>query len=547
MKPEVFNLARLLMSEQRYRAVKDSSTFSSEDTDKVKRKLVNFLTVSYLANSTSFAVFAFLLITPYIFTGGNLLSIANIGFIAYLYALIISVYSSALFFNSIKNMSLMEPVSPLPFEKADWSVFLSWFIYNGSSSIFVILPSTIWFTIVTANPAVLLFGLIWALIFIMAGYSIGALLSVFLTGRREYERAGIFNTLKSSLRILIILLVFALFEIGIYLPNMVPSFIANITFPENMMVPLLNIPYTVYLGDYTLHGIMVDAAVCASYFALTTALLLKINTSSVGRMMEGNGLQAILTPDYSTGFRSESLSRSMFLKEVRIVARKSQNVVLLFVPVIFVFPTILSVLINGSPGGIESLGTYFSLISVLIVCSGFYSLIMVVSEGNGISTLFSLPVSVRDIIYSKATFGLLVFAVIITPVTLLIMGSSSSLSPYDILVPANLILGYTYSSIYNIRKHMMKLPRESTTVNFYSFGGGLFLVITFLVTAGLVLAPVLGSTVITLLISKSLFSNPYLFYLADSFLNITSLSVVFLITNRTGSTSHSERHSNPYL
>lgn len=539
MKSSILELATMLMVEQRYRAIKGSPKTMEEERPTVMMKMQRFLYVSFFANSSSFAVFAFLLITPYIYSPGGYLGVANIGFIVYLYALIISVYSSALFFNSLSSMGLLEPVSELPYSGKRISVMLSWFLYNGSSAVFVILPSTIWAAYVTGNAAVILFGILWVSVFMMLGYSIGASLNVYLMARGNNDRAGILSTVRSSLRVVIILLVFAFFEVGIYLPGAIPDFIAGIQFPLSLFIPLVNVPFTVFFGGLSPTGIVYDSLSTAIYILATAALMLKVNSFSIDKILERGGFHASLRADADSEYGRGGQSKLMFLKEVRIVARKSQNVVLLFIPVIFVFPTILSVLINGSPGGIKSMGTYFSLVSVLIVCSGFYSLILVVSEGNGIATLFSLPVKLKDVIYTKAALGLVVFAIIITPVTVLIMGGSR-LSPFDILVPANLVLGYTFSSVFNIRRLMLRVPRGSSTVNFYSFGGGLFIASSFFVTAVMTLSPVLLSAVLSALIFKSVFANPYFFYLADSALNFIALAAVMMLTEKTGRQDISE-------
>ncbi len=532
MKSLILNLARMLMVEQRYRAIKASPSVSGSDMYSVNRKLGNFLFVSYSANSASFAVFAFLLITPYIFSPGGVGRVANIGFAVYIYALIISVYSSALFFNAIGTMRLMEPVAWLPYKDKAGAVFLSWFIYNGSCTVFMVLPSVVWTALSTGNAAVFAFGITWSLIVILAGYAIGAVLNIIISGRTTRDRAGILSTIKSSLRIFIILMVFAAFEVGIYMPGAVPSLIARLPFPVDLLMPLLNIPDTVFLGPHGIDGLLVDIGSTALYSAVAILGAAAANRKAIGSIIVQSGRRTNRR-EAGAGELTETVnSRVMFMKDARIVARKSQNVVMLFIPVIFVFPTILSVLIDGSPGGIRSIGTYFSLMSVLIVCSGFYSLIMVVSEGNGISALFSLPVSLREVVYSKSSFGLLVFSVIIVPVTLIIMSGSGRVSPFDILVPANLILGYTFTSIFNIRGLIRRLPRESSTVNFYSFGGGLFLVFNFFLTGVMALAPVLASAVLTAAIYRSLFANPYFFYLADAFFNLAALVMVLAVTGR---------------
>ncbi len=533
MKSTVLFLARMLMIEQRYQAVKRSPSHAGQgDRNATRKSLAGFLRVSYAANSISFAVFSFLLISPYIFSGSGLESVANIGFIVYVYALIISIYSSTLFFNSISNMNLLGPVSWLPYGGKKRAVMLSWFLYSGSSTIFAVLPAVVWFAWKSGSMLVLFFGSLWGFLIIMMGYTAGASINAFITGRGNHDRAGILSTLKSTMRVLLILIVFAVFEIGIYLPSLIPNFIPAFPFPLNRLIPLANLPYVVFLGNSTIYGILTDATSSALYTLAIVFLMFASNSAAVDRSLEIGKSREMFSPERFTEFSGRNLTASMILKDVRIVARKSQNVILLFIPIIFVFPTILSVLIYGAEGGIGNLGTYFSLTSILVICASFYSLILVVSEGTGIEALYSLPVESRDIIYSKAILGLIVFAAIIIPVSVLIIGWNYGPSPYDVLVPANLILGYSYSSLFNIRRLMLRLPREASTVNFYSFGGGLFIASMFVATAGIVLAPVLLSAVVTALSFGSIQSSPYFFYLMNSFLNFIALVAVIRITGK---------------
>lgn len=526
MKSTLFLIARLLMIEQRYQAIKKSPKFTVEDPQSLRRKLGRFLQTSYIANSASFAVFSFLLITPYIFSGGSGERVSNIGFIVYIYALIISIYSSALFFNAISSMNLLEPVASLPFPGKKKAVALSWFLYSGSSFIFVVLPSTAWMSLETGTMFPIIYGSVWAILFSMLGYSIGAVINGFIIGRGKSDRAGFLSSIKSTLRVFVMLAVFAIFETGIYLPGLIPDFIPGLPYPLNRFVPVFNVPYVVFLGNSSISGILLDAASTLLYLGIFYIMMTASNTYITRKTLETGGAVSALSPDRKVRFSRDGLVRPMFMKEVRIVARKSQNVILLFIPIVFVFPTILSVLIYGSAGGVQNVGTYFAMISILVICSSFYSLIMVVSEGNGIETLFSLPISGRDIVYSKGMFGIIIFSVIIVPVTVLIMGGGGSFSPFDILVPANLILGYSFSSIFNLKRLIGRLPRESSTVNFYSFGGGFFIVFLFITTAAISILPVIVSLLTTELVFGSLNSGLYFFYLFDSIINFIALLMV---------------------
>jgi predicted permease len=173
------------------------------------------------------------------------------------------------------------------------------------------------------------------------------------------------------------------------------------------------------------------------------------------------------------------------------------------------------------------------MLSIVIVSSSFYSIALIISEGNGISVLQSLPLTLRDIIYSKNYVGTVIFSIIVIPISTIFLFKNNVDSLILFLLPANLIVAYSYTSLFNLRRLMKKVPKGSTTINFYSFGGNMALLILFAITAGFTAVPAVASTIISIFAVQVPFSHPLSFYLSDLALNLGALFVVMNLVNKT--------------
>ena len=95
-----------------------------------------------------------------------------------------------------------------------------------------------------------------------------------------------------------------------------------------------------------------------------------------------------------------------------------------------------------------------------------------------------------------------------------------------------MLVVYVYTSLFNIRRLVKKLPRGVSTVNFYSFGGGIALTIMFLITMALAVVPTGIATAISHEFAFGAFSHPLFFYLSTLALNLCALFIVMNVVNR---------------
>lgn len=535
MKGLTWFISKRLMVEQRYLAMKNSPKFQNRisrvDTNKTKY-LETYINSSYAVSAISFVFFSIFLTAPYAQSNQAATRMADISFLLYIYAFIISIYSTILFISTLQNFKLIEPIKPMPLKVSKHVIPISWFAYSGSTALFVVAPALAFYAWTFKDPLTLIFGLIWTILTILFGFAVGAAIFIFLGSRLNQKRSSIVNSLKGIMRIVFIIIIFIIFELGVYFPDSLPNIIPAIHPPLNWLIPFLNIAFIVFIDHATLEAFAGGVGATALY-SMATALLFSYVSA---RLFDRISDQGLMGKSDKKGWRDRfsihGFYRSFFIKEIRLIARRSQNVIFIFMPIFFILPTIFSIFLYGSPGQYNTLSTYYSLLSIVIVCASFYSLILIISEGNGIEILFSLPLGLRKIIYSKGMVGLAIFSTIIVPVTILLIGSAKNFQLFDLLVPVNLIIGYAFSSIFNIRHLFRKLPSGASTVNFYSFGGNVAFVTLFILSALLTLIPVSAATFITYLIHSNPFGNKAFFYSLDAILNAVMLAVVLNIVNR---------------
>ena len=536
MKSLTWFISKRLMVEQRYLAMKNSTKFqnriSRADTNKT-RYLETYINSSYAVSAFSFIFFSVFLTAPYAQAGQSYLRMADISFLLFLYAFIISIYSSILFINTLQGYRLIEPIKPMPLKISRHVIPLSWFAYTGSTAVFVVAPALILYTWIFRDPFTIVFGLIWTILVIVLGFTAGSGIFIFLGSRFNQKRSSVVNSLKGILRIVFIIVIFIIFEMGVYFPDSLPDIIPAVHQPVSWFIPFLNIAYIVFMDHFTLEAAAGAVVSTAIYAAVIAFLFSRISRRLFEKISDQGLMGKSERKSWREKFSIHGFYQSFFIKEIRLIARKSQNVIFIFIPIFFILPTIFSIFLYGDPGQFSTLSTYYSLLSIVVVCASFYSLILIISEGNGIEILFSLPLALRKIIYSKGLVGLAIFSAIIVPVTIILTGTFRSFHLYDLLIPANLIAAYAFASMFNIRHLIRKVPRGASTVNFYSFGGNIAFITLFILSSVFTLAPVGAATLITYVLHSNPFSNNALFYSLDAIFNGIMLLIVLNIVDRT--------------
>ncbi len=536
MKNVMWEMSKRLVIEQRYLALKDSQKFQQRmgsSTRQGERYIQRLIMTTYLFTSVMMGLFSTFLVNSNTGVTSIVDHLQAISFILYSYIFLVSLYSVVMFINIIRNYKLFEPLRVLPTNIGHFILPLSWFVYNGSSSLYVIIPIIIEYTLFTGNLSAIPFGILMAFVVMAMGYLSGVLIVSFLSSRNANARRGKLGAISNISRLVGLIGIFVLFEIALQAPNLLPQFPSISTHLYLMFVPLINVSYVAY-PSFLNTGLLLTATLASALYALFFVyLFVRFNKRIFLRISEQDSLSQATLHHSDSKVIVKGFYRNSFTKDIRNIFRKPQNATMILIPIIFVTPTLFQLFFYSSSVSFGTISVYLSLLSIVIVSSAFYSIVLIISEGNGISVLQALPVKLRDIIYSKNYVGAIIFTVIVTPISLLFVLKESPGILEMLLLPANLIVAYVYTSLFNLRRLLRKLPRGSTTVNFYSFGGNLALFTLFGITLFFTAIPTIIAVVITYAFTFSPFSHPVSFYLSALALNLGALYITMNVVNRT--------------
>ncbi len=535
MKSLIWELSSRIVSEQRYLALKDSTKFqerASASTRQGYRYIRRLIRTSYALTSVMMFLFSYFLVVANNGVGNQVAHVQIISFVIYAYIFIFSLYSVIMFINIIRSYGLFEPIKPLPTSIGHQVLHISWFLYNGSSSLFIVIPLISEYVFLTHSYYAIPLGLLWAFATMALGYMLGIILATYLGGRHKASKGGKLGALANIARILGVIGAFVIFEVALQEPGNLPALPAISFHQYFLFLPLINIPYTAFPVSYLYGSILPEIFVTLLYISAIAILFLKFNRIIFGKITnQENQSRTVLE---STGKKTivHGFYRNTFIKDMRNIFRKPQNATLIIVPIIFVTPTLFQIFFYSSSVSFGSISLYYALMSIVVVSSSFYAIALIISEGNGISVLQSLPITLSEVVYSKNIVGTVIFTVIVTPISILFLFKESPGIAVMFLLPANLVVVYVYTSLFNIRRLVKKLPRGVSTVNFYSFGGGIALTIMFLITMAMAVVPTGIATAISHEFAFGAFSHPLFFYLSTLALNLCALFIVMNVVNR---------------
>ncbi len=534
MKSLIWELSSRLVSEQRYLALKDSTKFQERASASSKqgyRYIRRLIRTSYLLTSAMMFIFSYFLVVAN-GVSDPLAHAQLMSFIIYAYIFMFSLYSTIMFINIIRSYGLFEPLKPLPTSIGHQVLHLSWFVYNGSSSLFIVIPLIYEYTVITGSYFAIPLGIIWAFATMALGYLSGVVLVTHVMGRHNSSSRGKLGAFSNMARLLGVIVAFLVFEIALQEPGNLPSLPPISFHPILMFVPLINISYTAFPVSYLYGTILSEVLVTVLYVMVIAVLFLKSNSIIFDRLTQVENHSSTTYDGSEKKAILHGFYRNTFIKDMRNIFRKPQNSILIIVPIIFVTPTLFQLFFYSSSVSFGTVSLYYALMSIVVISSSFYAIALIMSEGNGISVLQSLPLKLSEIIYSKNLVGTVIFGAIVTPISILFLIKEDPGIAIMLLLPANLVVVYVYTSLFNIRRLVRKLPRGVTTVNFYSFGGGIALTIMFLITVAMASIPTGIATAISHEIIIGTFSYPLFFYLATLALNLAALFIVMNVVNR---------------
>ncbi|MCY0851573.1 MAG: permease [Thermoplasma acidophilum] len=514
----LFYLARRILIEERYLALKNSASFIARSS-RVRNKgnyIMRYVNLSYGATSFSFIVFSLILVSPSLMEH-RIYTLSGVVLLLFVYSLFINISNSLLFFVSVNINHILDPLRILPVDFPDHVIAVSWFIYTGSSSLFAVLPAIFLAAFLLGDPYILAIGLIWSIFSVLLGYIIGSSIFVAFGSRISGKRTRSTNILRNVGRIIFLVFVFAIFEIILYNANIVNGIIPRLPYPYSYFVPIFNIQSTVFF----FHGIYMQATglmISVVYTALSGITFVYVNRKAFYRLLEPT---ARSQPKVNTRMKAEVRSRpfSFFSKDLKISSRKSQNLVLLIMPLFFVFPTIMSEVLYAPTSRTDPIILYNAMVAFVIVTSSFYSILFLVIEGNGISFIKALPLDGNSIIRWKISAPTFIFAVISVSTLAAISIKALMGAAFYILITVDMMLYFVSSTVYNMNRLYRKIPDTADTVNFYSFGGQIAFITTFAFT-GLIVG---SADILSMFLQDLLRLNVYFFFLINTVIGISIL------------------------
>ncbi len=502
----LWEISKRIIFEQRYQSLKGNTAFLSRFSGERKkggRSLRSYIISNYIASVFSFALLSVAL-TTVTFSGRTSGNLSELEVVLYFYVFSANIFNTIIFLDGIVSENILQPLASIPLGKAHSVVPVAYMIYYGSSSIFVIMPFLLLEFAVNHSAAMFLTGTLWMAIYIVMGYLAGSLVFQFLYPLRNPSKPSLVKSIGTIFRIFVIVLVFSFFEIWIYDPQVLPAVLVP-TSPglTQYLVPVLNSPLLVRASlpmSQVLPGIFSPVLYIAVIFSIYVAFQKRLFDRI---MVPRAGSSAIRK---SGSFKHGNTRFAMFLKDLRIVFRKSQYSLMLFFPVMvsipFAVPLILS---NTGASSYNPLGLYYSLLSTIsVICSSMYSILLFISEGGAVSVMFILPDFARRSVFSKASVGVFIFAAVVTPVVFVIM-LAGRYSIFDyLLVPLNLVTGFSYTYLNLLNRFKKKLNPYLTVVNIDTFGGSFGLLLSF----GFVLVLMVIPVVLGEIVSVYLIGNP---------------------------------------
>ncbi|MEM3676383.1 MAG: hypothetical protein QXV22_04940, partial [Thermoplasmataceae archaeon] len=398
----------------------------------------------------------------------------------------------------------------------------SWFLYNGSSSMFVVIPLALVIGIYFGRPLYSLLTVIWGLAYIVLGFSLGVLIDTAFSGRKSRRS---FRKGTELIRNIGLISVFILFYLALQFITRIPDLPPIQNFPLLYLAPVINSSYLgIPLENNTLQAVI---SVLGTLIEFSLIALLYSKSVAKSYSILAYGSEPSSGNGYNGGLKMDKGGKYSvtFKKEIRNIFRKSQYSAMMLIPVFIVLPTVLSVFFYAPVGSLQTTYLYFSFLAIVTVSSSFYSLVLVISEAGSIGILQSLPIRMKDIVYTKSYVGLVVFSAIMIPLSLLLMTKSDSQLDMYLLVPVNFLVAYAYTSLRNLNWLMNRVPRGATTINFYSFGGNLAVVMLFLISGALISGPVMVASLLSFLSGHILRFGGVFFYLVNLLLGLVVLYV----------------------
>ena len=132
----------------------------------------------------------------------------------------------------------------------------------------------------------------------------------------------------------------------------------------------------------------------------------------------------------------------------------------------------------------------------------------------------------------KGFVGILLFTFIVVSVSVIFFLRIHGNPVIFLLFPVNLVIAYSYSTLFSLRRLLKKIPKGADTVNFYTFGGSYELIALFILSSVLAGIPAIASSIVQLRIPFETFSSQASFYLMTFAMNAMALFLALKLSRK---------------
>ncbi|MCL4451041.1 MAG: hypothetical protein M1327_00230 [Candidatus Thermoplasmatota archaeon] len=521
-----FNLARLIIREQRYFSLKG---FARKTLRKNGRSLTSYVRRNYVASIISFSILSVGLAGIKYLESPTGSTFTEVIVVLFFYLLLTGGYNALFFFSQIKIANIADYSMHLPNVRIERTLALSFLYYYATSTAFVVIPAAFGYALIYHNPVGFFLILVWVFIYLILGLFVGSVILLF-SGEGMFQRKkGSRRYLSTALKAGIAILAFLLFEAWIYDPSILPTTYFGSFSYIGALLPLINVASTAF---YVHSGYEVaDTVLSYSIYVILAIFSLKGSEHLLLKFFTRPGKQVKDSTAPAGFMHTSGIGRSLFRKDTAIVFRSPQNSIMLFFPILLSIPVVIPFALasNFSP-----LGLYYVMLEFPVICASFFPIIMLMAEGKGITSVFSLPLDRLRFLGSKFSLSLLIFLVASALIMIVVafVGKESPLSL--ILTEISIVSGFVYVLVINLIRNSDHINDAVTILNFDSFGGNMGLMITFARSLLLLLIPALAVDMVVYLRYLSL-ANGTLIIGLDAFVDVVLMVAVLIYGRRTAS------------
>lgn len=516
------DIAMRVIREQRYQSLKGTRWKRGKSVS----SLDSYVRRNYLASAISFCFFSIVLSVIRYLETPSALGFEEAEVILFFYLFMTNAYNTVFFLSQVRSSSIMEPILHLPGVSVSRVLTLANLYYYGTSTLFVVVPSFVIFSILFSDYLSLLVLIFWSILYTLLGFTFGVAVMFAVSTRKGGNHSGIVRIIGGVIRVLGIVAAFVVFELWIYDPSLIsPTVFANPNIFSSL-APVLNVAVTSMAPLSSGNPFYLPISV--SVYLLITIALFRNNGWMLEKAYTAGVPQVSRTYRDATSRMRHGKYDKMIRKDLSILFRSPQNSVLIFLPLMLSMPALIPVIL-AKPD--SPLALYYLALALPVMSASFYPLVTLISEGKAISLLFSLPIKKTDFMLSKILVSGIIFLLI----------SASIIIFAGIYIGENLLLivftefcllaGYVYASVINFARNSRKITDQVTILNLDSFGGSVGIMVTFSITMMLLLVPVLSGSLVAYLRFGN-FSNNFFILGLDTVLNAIMLILTVFVSLR---------------